>query len=319
MPLHFADRLSVAIAARNTPAVVGLDPVIERLPPQLRAGVAGPDSAATALEIFCRDVIDVVAPLVPAVKINSAFFEAYFEFGVAAYFRVISHAHARGLLVIGDIKRGDIGSTARLYARGHLDPRGGEIDAARIPDAVTLAGYLGHGAVQPFIELAKAHGRGVFVLVRPSDPAADEVHEFGGGTHPTTAPRLPFYQHLAMLVDAWGSSPELLGECGLSCVGAVVAPKDAKSTAVVRAAMPRAFFLVPGFGAQGATAADCRGCFLPGGRGAIVNASRSVIFAFDQSGSQASKGGDWQHDVETACREFVMQLRGVTGEVRPAS
>ncbi|TWT42193.1 Orotidine 5'-phosphate decarboxylase [Phycisphaerae bacterium RAS1] len=306
MPPHFADRLTAAIAARNTPAVVGLDPLIERLPPLLRASAAAPDSAAAAIEAFCREVIDAVAPLVPAVKINSAFFEAFYEFGVAAYFRVIAHAHARGLLVIGDVKRGDIGSTARLYARGHLDQPAFELDPARVADAVTLAGYLGRGAVQPFIDAGRAPGRGVFVLVRPSDPAADEVHEFAGGA---AAAGVPFYRHMAALVHAWGSAPELLGRCGLSCVGAVVAPKDAATTVAVRAALPHAIFLVPGFGAQGATAADCKACFLPGGRGAIVNASRSVIFAYEKTGSAASKGGDWLRDVESACREFITQLR----------
>lgn len=312
---HFADRLMAAIHARRTPALVGIDPVLEQLPAALQPRDCKLASAVTAIEAFSRGVVDVVAPLVPAVKINAGFFEAFYGDGLAAYFRLVAYAHARGLLVIGDIKRGDIGSTAKLYARGHLDqPAFEDVDPATIPDAVTLAGYLGASAVRPFIDVARAHGRGLYVLVRPSDPGADEVHEFGrsvgiahhldgGMPAPST-----FYEHMAQLVDRWGNATDLIGQCGLSCVGAVVAPKDVASTTALRALLPRTPFLVPGYGAQGATAESCRPCFLPNGTGAVINASRSVIFAFNRPEYVKQHGDDWQTCVAAACREFVADV-----------
>jgi len=180
MPEHYADRLNQAVHQRRTPAIVGIDPVLERLPLLLRPRRPTRTDAVAAIETFSRGVIDAVAEHVPAVKVNAGFFEAFQGEGLAAYFRLVAYAHGLGLLVIGDIKRGDIGSTAGPYARGHLGPAEfDDVDPAGFPDAVTLSGYLGENAVRPFINIAHAHGRGVYVLVRPSEPKADEVHEFG--------------------------------------------------------------------------------------------------------------------------------------------
>jgi orotidine-5'-phosphate decarboxylase len=298
---HFADRLTSAISTRQAPVVVGLDPVYERLPACLRSAQVSLANAAAAIEDFCRTIIDLVAPIVPAVKLNSGFFEALYEEGVAAYYRLVAYAHERGLLVIGDVKRGDIGSTARLYARGHLErPAFDDVDATRIPDAVTLAGYLGENAVRPFIDIAHAHGKGVFVLVRPSDPGADPIHDFGSSAR--------LYQYMAELVHKWGARDELIGEYGLSCVGAVVAPKDAESTWALRQALPHTPFLVPGYGAQGGTAAACRPCFREDGTGAIVNASRSVIYAYEKPYYAERLRDDWSACVEQACRDFVNEV-----------
>jgi orotidine-5'-phosphate decarboxylase len=301
---YFADRLAAAIRDRGTCAVVGIDPVYERLPAELAAAGGQrptPRRAVDVIGTFCRGVIDVVAPLAPVVKINSAFFEAFYGAGVDLYYDLTEYAHRRGLLVIGDVKRGDIGSTAELYARAHLAPPGASgVDPARIPDAVTLAGYLGRGAVRPFIDVARETGKGMFVLVRPSDPGADEVHEYAG------ADQTRFYQFMAARVRAWGEG--LVGECGYSNVGAVVAAKDAESTRALRAAMPQTLFLVPGYGAQGATAESCRACFREDGSGAVVNASRSVIFAYEKPGATERFGDDWRGAIEQACREFVADL-----------
>ncbi len=297
---HYADRLARAIRARRTAAVVGLDPVVEQLPESLRPRAATVTSCVAALEEFCGEVIRIVAAVFPAVKINSGFFEAYYEAGVAAFYRLIERAHAAGLLVIADVKRGDIGSTAKLYAKGHIARPDLDIDPGRIPDAVTLAGYLGASAVKPFIEYARQTGRGMYVLVRPSDPGADEVHEFSGEGG-------AFYQHMARLVARWGAeNSSLLGVGGLSCVGAVVAPKDLQSTRALRAALPQTPLLVPGYGAQGGALEACQACFLPDRPGsAIVNASRSVIFAFENAQIRERAGSDWRVCVELAAREFA--------------
>jgi orotidine-5'-phosphate decarboxylase len=298
MAEHFADRLADAVARCRSPAVVGIDPVLEKLPDELRPADLTVETVAAALERFSMEVVEIAGGRVAAVKINAAFFEACYDRGLGAYYRVVRRAHERGLLVIGDIKRGDIGSTAALYARGHLEPpRYAGIDPACIPDAVTLHGYLGAGCVEPFILAARQAGRGVYVLVRPSDPGADEVHEFGAG------PRL--YEHMAALVDRWGSASNLVGKCGLSCVGAVVAPKGTASTEALRRRMPRTPWLVPGYGAQGAEAEACRACFLPGGGGAVINASRSVIYAFDEPAYRARHGPDWRACIRAACDEFA--------------
>jgi orotidine-5'-phosphate decarboxylase len=300
-PAHFADRLTARIREKGTPGVVGIDPVLERLPAALQPQNKSVTAAVSAIESFSRAVLEAVHPVVPAVKINVAFFETFHEQGLAAYFRLIAHAHRLGLLVIGDIKRGDIGSTAKLYARGHLEPPPFlDVPPEQIPDAVTLAGYLGENAVRAFIDAARENGRGIYVLVRPSDPGADEVHDFGDP--------LRFYQHMAALVHRWGSEESLIGECGLSAVGAVVAAKDHRSTAALRAQLPQTPLLVPGYGAQGSTAEDCRPCFRADGTGAVINASRSVIYAFSKPGRAAQRGDDWQAAIADACRAFAADV-----------
>jgi len=298
---HFADRLTAAVCARGTPAVVGLDPVLDRLPQAVKPRRRTLQAAAAALESFCREVITAVAPIVPAVKLNSAFFEVCGGPGIAAYMRVIACAHRHGLLVIGDVKRGDIGSTAEMYAAAHLDTGGFlDVDPSCIADAVTVSAYLGRQAVEPFIRAAAANGRGIYVLLRPSDPGADQIHEFGSSR--------PLYQFLAELVKQWGEKENLLGSCGLSCVGAVVAPKDRQSTSTLRAALPRTPFLVPGYGPQGADVHACRPCFLPGGTGAVINASRLVIYAYQRPEFSARFGDDWQACIEVAAREFATDV-----------
>jgi orotidine-5'-phosphate decarboxylase len=306
---HFADRLTAAVRAKGTPAVVGLDPVLERLPPELQPRRRTLQAAAAALESFCREVIALVAPIVPAVKLNAAFFEVCGGPGVAAYMRLVGCAHRHGLLVIGDVKRGDIGSTAEMYAAAHLGTAGfSDLDSACIADAITVSGYLGQQAVEPFIRAAAATGRGIYVLLRPSDPGADQIHQFG-------SPR-PFYQFLAELVREWGEKEGLLGSCGLSCIGAVVAPKDPQSTRALRAALPRTPFLVPGYGAQGADVGACRACFLPDGTGAVINASRLVIYAYQRPEFSGRFGNDWQACIEAAARQFAADVATV---LAPAS
>ena len=314
VPEHFADRLLELIQARNAPACVGLDPILEKLPAGLLSvyGLSEPsasgvppcvESAAAAIEAFGRGVIDAVAAHVPAIKINIAFFEPYHDVGIAVYRRLIQTAHDAGLIVIGDIKRGDIGHSSSEYARAHLGLPIQPVDAT-LPDAVTVNPYFGVEGVRPFIESAAATGRGLFVLVQTSNPSAVEVQGV------MAADGRPIVEHVASLVQRWAVEPGLQGRSGYSCVGAVVSPRDLESTRRIRGLMPNCLFLVPGLGAQGRTADEAATCFRTDGTGALVTASRSVIYAHAERGP-AGTGGDWKASIEQACGEFVAQIRRV--------
>ena len=290
---HFADRLLAAIQRKGSPVCVGLDPVYDRLPGALSAGPQAPAAQRlAAIERFCLGLLEAVAPLVPAVKPQSAYFEAYQADGVKLYFDLVAQARRMGLIVIGDVKRNDIGPTAEAYAAGHLAAP----DAA---DAVTINGYLGADGLTPFIAAARQAGRGVFVLVRTSNPSAAAVQDLA------SADGRKLYEHLAAQVADLGGAPDCLGASGYSCVGAVVGATYPREAAALRKAMPRQIFLVPGYGAQGATAADCAASFKPDGTGAIVNASRSVIFAHQR---KEYAGLDWRQAVTAAAREFAAEI-----------
>jgi orotidine-5'-phosphate decarboxylase len=287
---HFADRLLAAIEAKGSPVCVGLDPRPDRLPePLAPRPPADPADACRAVDEFCRGVLEAVAPVVPAVKPQIAYFEALGPPGVRLYYETVQRARALGLMVIGDVKRGDIGPTAEAYAAAHL--RGDDR-----PDAVTVSGYFGADGLAPFIEAARGLGRGVFVLVRTSNRSAAAVQDFAG------ASGRPFYEHVAEQVAAAGDADALRGERGYSCVGAVVAATYPREARRLREVMPHQVFLVPGYGAQGAGADDCAAAFRTDGTGAIVNASRSVIYAFAR---EEYAGLDWPDAVAAAARAFA--------------
>ena len=288
---NFADRLLEAIEDKGSPVCVGIDPVYEKLPAPLRAHEHADDlQKVSAIVQYCNDLLEIVAPYVPAVKPQSAYFEQYRELGVEAYFNVVRRAKAMGLMVIGDVKRNDIGSTASAYAAGHL---GSEESA----DCVTVNGYLGADGIEPFIEVGKAAGRGLFVLVRTSNPSGAVIQDFADATGKK------LYEHVADQVAKMGSADGLVGSSGYSIVGAVVGATYQAEAARLRERMPQQIFLVPGYGAQGATADDCRAAFKADGTGAIVNASRSVIYAY------AKASGDWKQAVDTAAAAFAQDLR----------
>jgi orotidine-5'-phosphate decarboxylase len=274
----FADRLADAVERKRSQLVVGLDPRLELLPVELRGeAVLGRPEAANAYARFCCGIVDAVAPHVVAVKPQAAFFEELGGDGVAAFERVCDYARSAGLLVIADAKRGDIGSTARAYASAYLEPRDGEPPLA---DALTVNTYLGGDSVEPFLQACRLHGAGIFCLVRTSNAGAADVQELtlSDGRH--------VWHHVAELVGEGGA--ELTGERGLSSVGAVVGATVPRAVAEARRLLPRAVLLLPGVGAQGATAADVARAFTSGPASALVNASRSVIFAYRGGGS------DWR-------------------------
>ena len=309
---NFADRLLEAVAAKKTPLVVGLDPVYQQLPAaiiQQRQLNDGEDieSAIDAILEFSTRVLKVVAPHVAAVKINSAFFENYFWEGLEAYHAVVQEAAAHGLIVIGDVKRGDIGNTARYYANGTLaDPEFDSLDDQVGPDAITVNAYLGQDSVAPFLDVAREYGKGVFALVRTSNPAAAEIQDV------LLADGQPFYTHMGKLVAKWGA--DLIGQRGYSALGAVVGATNPEQLSALRSALPSVLFLVPGLGAQGATAQDIAKAFKPDGTGAIINASRSIIFAYKDEKYKDLAAASWEKAVEAAVVETKRQIAEALGQ-----
>lgn len=298
MSHHFTDLLAHAVRRLASPVVVGLDPHWELLPDGFRAG--GDDSwdaRARAYAAFANGVVDVVAPLVPAVKLQAAFFEELGPAGMTAMGRVIEHARSRGLLVVLDGKRNDIGSTAVAYARGFLGR-----ESAWGADALTISPYLGDDSLQPFVEVAQKRGAGLYVLVKTSNPGSGMLQDL-------VAEGMKVYRRVAKHVELLATETE--GECGYGAVGAVVGATYPEQLAELREAMPRTWFLVPGFGSQGGTAADVAAAFDERGRGAIVNNSRGIIFAHARREYTERFGAaKWQEAVEAATREMIAQLRG---------
>jgi len=303
--VHFADRLTAAIREKAVAACVGFDPVLEKLPESVRPAVgANNNDAVAAIVEFGRGVIRAIAPHVPAIKINIAFFEPFHASGIDAYHELVRASHDAGLLVIGDVKRADIGHTSMQYALAQLGASSCDFAPDAIPDAITINPYFGIDGVQPFIDVARTHGRGLFVLVQTSNPSADQVQGLGLPDGFTVC------QHVAKLVEDWAGESNLVGKSGYSLIGAVVSPRDLPSTGVIRGLMPHSIFLVPGFGAQGRTAEEVARCFKPDGTGAIVAASRSVIYAFRKSEHIAKHGDDWFACVEAGTKELVRSLQG---------
>ena len=266
----FADRLAEAVERKRSQLVVGLDPVVDLLPVELRGeAAAGRVAAAAAVERFCIGIVDAVAPYVVAVKPQAAFFEALGSDGWRAFEGVARHARDAGLLVIADAKRGDIGSTARAYAAAFLEPRDGD---PPLSDAMTVSPYLGKDSLDPFLAACRRDGAGLFLLVRTSNAGAAELQDA------VLSDGRPVWKHVAGLVDTWGE--DLVGSRGLSSVGAVVGATVPRIVGEARREMPRAIILLPGVGAQGATPADVARAFTSGPSSALVNASRSVIYAY---------------------------------------
>ena len=288
------DRLIEAIAATQNPSVVGLDPTEALVPAQVVASFAdeiadevedAADRPAAQLAVayfeYNRAIIDAIADIVPAVKPQIAMYETLGLAGVDAYTMTCEYAQSRGLYVIGDIKRGDIGSTAAAYA-GHLGGvafgagESGPYDPWH-EDAVTVNPYLGTDGITPFVEAATAADKDIFALVRTSNPSSSEIQELelaDGGR---------VYEHVADLVERWGQGT--VGQHRYSRVGAVVGATHPEEGRALRARMPHTFFLVPGYGAQGGTARDAAGMFDDAGSGAIVNSSRGIIGAWRKTGS----------------------------------
>jgi orotidine-5'-phosphate decarboxylase len=265
----FADRLAEAVERKRTQLVVGLDPRPDLFPLEVRGDVPR----------FCGGIIDAVSPHAVAVKPQLAFFEALGVDGIRALEELCAYARSAGLLVILDGKRGDIGSTARAYSAAYIEPRAeGE---QPLGDALTVNPYLGSDSVDPYLAACRRHGAGIFCIVKTSNQGGAEVQDLA------LSDGRPVWQHVARLVAEWGA--DLVGERGLSSVGAVIGATHPRAVGEARRLLPQSLLLLPGVGAQGASPGDVARAFTSGPSSALVNVSRSVMYAYRQG-----EHADWR-------------------------
>ena len=294
---HFADRLAETVERKRSQLVVGLDPRLDLLPVELRGEAhTGREAAAEACARFSRGLVDAVSPYVVAVKPQVAFFEALGADGIRALEDVCAYARAAGLQVIADGKRGDIGSTARAYAAAFLEKEEGREPLA---DALTVNPYLGRDALEPFLAACRRDGAGIFCVVKTSNAGGAEIQDLvlSDGRH--------VWEQVAELVAECGE--DLLGEGGLSAVGAVIGATHPRAVGIARKLLPHAILLLPGVGAQGATPADVARAFTSGPASALVNVSRDVIYAFRVSGM------DWRSAAAAEAASYARSVWAVSG------
>lgn len=296
---HFGDRLIGAIKQKQTPLVVGLDPRAAKLPEELQGG-----DVAQAYETFSKAIIDVVADKVPAVKPQSAFFEQLGPQGVVALCSVTHYAREKGLIVIMDAKRGDIGSTAMAYAQGFLD-RGPA--APWRCDSLTVNPYLGDDSLTPFVDVANQHGGGLFVLAKTSNPGSKLFQERTFVAN-EAYPEQTLFESAADHIQSLAAAN--VGSSGYGSIGAVVGATWPEQLVALRKRMPNAIFLIPGFGAQGGSAADVGGGLDENGLGGVINSSRGIIFAWQRE--EFSAATSWQHAVELACDHAIDSIAAET-------
>jgi orotidine-5'-phosphate decarboxylase len=280
--LTFGDRVAAEVERKRSQLVVGLDPVADLMPVELRGDITR----------FCCGIVDAVAPHAAAVKPQLAFFEAQGHYGMKAFEDVCLYARRAGLLVIADGKRGDIGSTARAYAAAYLE------GAEPLADALTVNPWLGRESIEPYLAAARRYGSGIFCIVKTSN-AGGEIQDL------TLSNGRPVWQQVASLVAEWGE--DLIGDRGLSAVGAVVGATHPRAVSEARKLMPQAIILLPGVGAQGAKPGDLARAFTSGPASALVNASRSVNYAYRES------GGDFRTAAGAEAARLKQEIWSISG------
>ncbi|HEY3498345.1 MAG TPA: orotidine-5'-phosphate decarboxylase [Polyangiaceae bacterium] len=264
---HFATRLEAAVLRTGTPVIAGIDPDIHQLPEAFKPESNSAAAWAPKVRAFCSEVLAAVADLVPLVKFQSAYFEQLGPAGVGVLGELMVEAKQRGLLVILDVKRGDIGSTSSAYAEAYLNPHALSGMGA---DAITLAPYMGTDSLQPFVDAAKKYGSGLFVCVKTSNPGSKDLQDQPLGSGELV------YARVANFLRPLAES--LTGASGWSSLGAVVGATFPQAAAELRGLLPRSTFLVPGIGAQQGEIASLKNFFDAEGRGALVSSSRAIIF-----------------------------------------
>jgi orotidine-5'-phosphate decarboxylase len=295
----FADRLTQAVGEKGSPVCVGIDPRLDILPAPILDAAQDEhgrtmDAAIAALKSYCFGLIDVVAPFVAVVKPQAAFFESFGPKGFGLLWEVTRYAKRKGLLVIGDVKRGDIATTAAAYADAYLGATRmfGRLENMWDFDAITINPFFGTDGVEPFVDLALENGKGVFVLVKTSNPSSVELQDL-------KANGKEMYMHLAELVKKWAK--EVPTESGYCAVGVVVGATFPEELKALRKLLPKQIFLVPGLGAQAAFVQDVTHAFNKDGKGAIIAVSRTIDFAYLKEPYKSSYGEDnWQEAVRAA-------------------
>lgn len=297
------DKLVANIKKTEAPIVVGLDPMLSYVPSQILDKAIKEhgetlEAAGAAIWEYNKGIIDATYDLIPAVKPQIAMYEQFGISGLEAFKKTVEYCQEKGLVVIGDVKRGDIGSTSTAYAIGHLGKVqiGGKKLSGFNEDFITVNPYLGTDGIKPFVDVCKEEKKGIFILVKTSNPSSGEFQD-------REVDGRPLYEIVGEHVDKWGA--ETVGECGYSSVGAVVGATYPEMGKVLRKVMPKSYILVPGYGAQGGTAAELRPYFNEDGLGAIVNSSRGIICAYKQE-KYASFGEDGYAE---ASRQAVLDMK----------
>ncbi len=293
------DKLIEKIERLQNPTVVGLDTSFDYLPEDMRAGVKDAAGAAEAVVSFNKKIVDAVKDIVPAVKVQIAYYEMYGVEGMRAFAQTVRCAKEAGLIVMTDAKRNDIGATAECYAKAYLGETavGEERFSAFDSDFLTVNGYLGSDGIKPFLSWMEKRDKGIFVLVKTSNKSSGELQDMKLENGKTV------YEYMGSLVEGWGSG--CIGKYGYSDVGAVVGATHPVQAAILRKEMPHTFFLIPGYGAPGGTADDLKVCFDQNGRGGIVNSSRGILCAYRQD---KYKGMAFDEAARKACEDMKADL-----------
>lgn len=302
------DRLIDAIVAKQNPTVAGLDPKLSYIPDFIKIASFSKygknlEGAADAILQFNRGLIDAISPIVPAVKPQCAYYEQYGWQGMRALYETIRYAQGKGLFVITDGKRNDIGTTMEAYAKAHLGVVGveGELVPAFDSDALTVNPYLGGDGIKPLLPVCEERDRDIFVLIKTSNPSSGELQDQKLETGKT------LYSTVGMLCEKWGA--ETIGKYGYSRVGGVVGATYPAQLSELRKKLPHTFFLVPGYGAQGGGAKDVAPAFDENGLGAIVNASRSIMTAWQQTSAEE------QYFAKAAAREAMRMKEDILSQI----
>ena len=309
------DRLIKKIVETQNPTVAGLDPKLDFIPDHIKENAYMEhgktlEGAAEALFEFNKGLIDALCDIVPAVKPQAAYYEMYGWHGVHALRKTIEYAKSKGMFVITDAKRNDIGTTMTAYAKAHLgitDIEGEAVEAFG-SDALTVNAYLGTDGVKPVIDVCKEYDKGMFVLVKTSNPSSGELQDR------ILDDDLTVYRTMGNMCEAWGK--DLMGEYGYSGVGAVVGATYPKQLGELRKALPHTFFLVPGYGAQGGGANDVAPAFDDNGLGALINSSRGIMCAWQKMSDKFAP-----NDYALAARHEAIRMReelmAYLGEIVP--
>lgn len=300
------DELIERIIEKQNPTCVGLDTDFSYLPDEMRDGMATFEGVVEQIIEFNMNIIDKVCDIVPAVKVQVAYYEQYGFEGMRAFDCTVNYAHGRGMYVIADCKRNDIGSTAKCYSTAYLgstDVNGKKIKAFPA-DMLTVNGYLGTDGIAPFVEDIKKNDKGIFVLVKTSNPSSGELQnlKLENGEF--------IYERMGKLVEEWGK--DRIGKYGYSDVGAVVGATHPEEAARLRSQLKNTFFLIPGYGAQGGNAEMIKSCFDKNGLGGIVNNSRGIICAYKKP---AYSGMDYAEAARAACLDMQQDLLNTLGKI----